>query len=1408
MRQTIQRLLSLALCLLLCAALLPGTVWAAEIVASGTCGENLTWTLDSDGKLTISGTGEMEDYYSYSRSPWDGKRSSVKSVEIRSGVTSIGNYAFYNCYLTSVTIPNSVTSIGYDAFSGCSSLTSVTIPDSVTRIDSFTFEGCHSLTSVTIGNSVTSIGSYAFWNCDSLTSVTIPDSVTSIIVSAFLSCSSLTTIAVNTDNSVYCDIGGVLFSKNHTVLYIYPAGKTGSYSIPNSVTNIGVGAFYYCSGLTSVTIPNSVTSIGGTAFRYCDSLTSVTIPDSVTSIGDWAFRDCSSLTSVTIPNSVISIGERAFSGCSSLTSVTIPDSVTSIRNSAFSGCSSLTSVTIPDSVTSIGNSAFSSCSSLTSVTIPNSVTSIGDSAFYECSSLTSVTIPNSVTSIGGWAFSSCTSLTDVYYTGTEAQWDAISGSGKPNKSLVHFNSVMPVLKTLRFDESRYTMTVGSTVNIGALYTSEDAPAYDDVRWKSNDSAVYAAGDTSCLNLPGDTNWILSMPIGVNKAGIYTVTLLVGDLSATTQIEAVDPGEGVGEDVSTGSEITFSPWNTGNIATAKEGTNFQLTAIIPGGANLTHVDWFMSQNGTVRSLDEEYFYASNDGVVYSIVQIKVPKAGESVQLYFQLPDGRSGSYQVNSKGEDKSYEIENDLDFPPYYVSIETGSKQHTIPPGKQDELYANAYGGPEIGYKKLTGDDRDLISSIVWTSSNPDVIAFDRKGASSITHNSAKTWGLFQHETDETDSAKVYARNAGTAVVTCAITIGGETYLGTKEVFVLSADDLALQQAVKKWNSAYGEYTKAVEKAMDKVAESGGQSASLEEMGRELQNADRAQAPSKQIVDFVPGRDQDPAVVKLVYMAVADYLSENVPESFDFGGINVSGDLTSLAKSIVDCAFRPYKRIDLDYDSGVSIHGTAMAYAQMVQISYRGTLVAYMISQPQAGIDSIMEMLNGLAELDKNLVNRAYKEGLKEIFTTDLSHCILGGVQETLKKALDDYAGAFFSSGAGNAAQILKNCIDYYSYVKSIERMSMAGSSDPFLALNVMKSLRFDYEFTSIRDAAVEKSVKSLKEAADGINNWLECKAKNEPLPRAAIEIWKLAWSFQCPVSVAVFDGSGTQIGYAGEDAIWYDAERIYIENFGDEKCVYSMGEPLSFQVTGDDYGTLNCAFTELENGELLRRVNYYDIPLREGAEINVAFTNGSITEDNLSVTLDEQTISANETFDSSESDTATVQIRCLLSDERGGEVLGGGCYVRGDAVSLQASSYEGYIFSGWMGSNGAFVSSSPVYEFTARENRLLTAVFVEDIQISDADHAVIYGVEGEKKSGGAYVSARVDPLDESSLTVYCAFYDSCGRMLETQIQETAGSDACELVFITKNTDAVLSKVFVLDDAGMPQCTCKIVELE
>ena len=404
-----KRLLSFVLAVLMIASLLPVTALAADIVDSGTCGaegdgSNLTWTLDSEGLLTISGTGRMRDYKGNGNVPWCDYSYNVKSVLILSGVTYIGDFAFSVLnHLMSVVISDSVASIGHQCFFSCDSLTGIwvnegniyysnsadgvlfnkdkttliqcpgafkayTIPDSVTSIGEDAFASCESLTSVIIPDSVTSIGRYAFDACDSLTSVMIPDSVTSIGKDAFSFCDSLTGIWVSEGNNDYSsDASGVLFNKAKTTLIRCP-GTFKAYAIPDSVT-----------------------SIGADAFEGCSSLTSVTIPGSVTRIDEWAFRGCSSLTSVTIPNSVTRIGEYAF---------------------------------------------------------------------FNCISLTSVTIPNSVTFIAEYAFDDCTSLTDVYYAGSEAQWKAISISSHGNDDLltanIHYYSVDPGVYPSIFDADAQT----------------------------------------------------------------------------------------------------------------------------------------------------------------------------------------------------------------------------------------------------------------------------------------------------------------------------------------------------------------------------------------------------------------------------------------------------------------------------------------------------------------------------------------------------------------------------------------------------------------------------------------------------------------------------------------------------------------------------------------------------------------------------------------------------------------------------------------------------------------------------------------------------------------------------------------------------------------------------------------
>ena len=353
--------------------------------------------------------------------------NSLTGITIPESVTDIGILAFYECRsLVNIAIPSSVISIGRAAFAHCSSLTDITIPGSVTiEFDNYVFAYCSNLTNVTISEGVTNIGNLMFHNCTSLTNITIPESVISIGSDAFRDCSSLIDISIPTSVTNINGIGlnlcssllridvstgnpelssedGIVFNKDKSQLLLYPAGRIGTYTIPESVTTIGVYAFSYCTGLTRITIP-----------------------DSVIYIDEYAFYNCTGLTSVAIPNSVTGIGVYAFSNCNSLTDITIPDSVTSVGGGAFSHCSSLNSATISTDMTTIAWELFAYCSSLSEITIPASITNVGSAAFLDCNALKTINYG------GTWVMKSSISIPYPYGNDplTTAQWVFINGDG-------------------------------------------------------------------------------------------------------------------------------------------------------------------------------------------------------------------------------------------------------------------------------------------------------------------------------------------------------------------------------------------------------------------------------------------------------------------------------------------------------------------------------------------------------------------------------------------------------------------------------------------------------------------------------------------------------------------------------------------------------------------------------------------------------------------------------------------------------------------------------------------------------------------------------------------------------------------------------------------------------------------
>ncbi len=264
-----KRLLSFIFAMIMLATFLSAFSFTFAETYTGTCGDNVNWSLDTNtGALYIAGSGPMYNYEFVKPfgSPWRSEnlnKNKIKTVTIAKGVTSIGDYAFYGCSLTKVTIPNSVKSIGVSAFQDCSNLADVAIPNSVTSIGEDAFGACESLTKVVVPDSVTELGSWVFSWCPNLKSITIGNGVRIIKEYAIYQCDSLTDVTIG-----------------------------------NSVTYISNDSFSCCSRLKSITIPDGVMGMAPYAFAWCTGLESIVIPDSVTLISRYAFCDCENLSDV------------------------------------------------------------------------------------------------------------------------------------------------------------------------------------------------------------------------------------------------------------------------------------------------------------------------------------------------------------------------------------------------------------------------------------------------------------------------------------------------------------------------------------------------------------------------------------------------------------------------------------------------------------------------------------------------------------------------------------------------------------------------------------------------------------------------------------------------------------------------------------------------------------------------------------------------------------------------------------------------------------------------------------------------------------------------------------------------------------------------------------------------------
>ena len=310
----IKKLSVVILALIICLqAGLTFPVNAVANVAGGVCGDDVTWSLNENGVMTIEGTGAMATVGYWGHPTWQDYKKQIKEVIIKKGVTTVQNDGFSGCEnLTKVTLPATITLIGGGAFRDCKALTSITIPNKVTEIGGYAFRDCHSLTKVTLPDGIKKLGDYCF-GYSGIKSIEIPAGVTTLGAYAFENCDNLVTAKIGMGKGSF-SLGYRIFADCDNLTTVVNGNAVTGCSNRNNFEN--------CPKLVNVTLGSEMESLYG-SFIDCTGLKEITIPDSVTELkrDEWAygvFQGCTSLEKVTIGTGVTKVDENCFKNCTSL----------------------------------------------------------------------------------------------------------------------------------------------------------------------------------------------------------------------------------------------------------------------------------------------------------------------------------------------------------------------------------------------------------------------------------------------------------------------------------------------------------------------------------------------------------------------------------------------------------------------------------------------------------------------------------------------------------------------------------------------------------------------------------------------------------------------------------------------------------------------------------------------------------------------------------------------------------------------------------------------------------------------------------------------------------------------------------------------------------------------------------
>lgn len=1092
---------------------------------------------------------------------------------------------------------------------------------------------------------------------------------------------------------------------NDTAVLSGSCGKNVTWSLEDRVLTIrGTGAmtdyrddsdenrapwYTFREGITSVNIENGVSTIGTCAFYGCTALRSVTIPDSIIYIYSYSFYGCTTLTDITIPDNVYWIGDNVFHSCTSLKSITIPESVAAMGDYSFVDCSSLRSITLPESLISIGPFNFAGCTSLTNITLPDRITSIGSNAFSGCTSLNSITIPEGVTSIGQYTFNNCTNLTSITIPAsiTSIEYNAFANCS--NIADVYITD-LAAWCSMKFASYANPLRYGANLHLnGQLLTDCVIPMGvtsigDDLFSGCTSltrvtlpSSVLSIGDDAFAGCPNLVS--VTVPVGVTSIG-------AGAFARCTSLKSITIPEGV---TSIGASAFASCSSL-----AKVTIPDSVTSVGNYLFNRCTKLYKVNLGNGITTIGEQMF-----SLCENLTHITLPDSITSIDQWafswcynltsITIPEG------TVSVG-DYAFNYCESLSWIAIPVSVTTMSTM-AFSNSKLSDVY---YGGTQEQWK---ANRLGAYGTIHFSSSGPDDMYEELPPA-------------YDTKTELTP---------GTAA--------------TPELNIL------LDYLID-WLTAYEQWVASVKEGLEDFG--AGKEESKENIIR--QEAERMRTHdqnthSRYLTGQIEGYESQ------AYHALASFFYENIAtEVPDISSVDLEKDLAGV--NLVEMLRKNmYGSSDSYFYGNVTIsicvfRSLSVNFGSMTIIDNKGS---------PTGVDDVMRTITICSDSNQiqqalttyvgelqdlsinasfNIANAVVKDILGKSLTTLTSDYVNKAVAKIETKLVIKLVEKLGAAGVGkNLVSTLDECYTFYTWVKKC--IDLGKQEDIDKALNNIINLKF--EDTTVSKGVTKKAMKQLRKAHSKMQ-----RALREYLDGTIVEkeqgFWR--WFFGCPVSISVYNSSDEQIGYVGEDDLWY-TDDISITELGGVKEIVSFTEDeLSFVVTATDYGTMSCMFEQYdEDFAPVGRLNYYNVILEPEQTFQVSVPE-TLEEENetAAITSGGEVIYPDEYISAEDSAGVTISCSAVTEDGiTGGTVSGTGTYIRGDSVILRAEPYEGFRFVGWF--DGEYLmGTETIYEFPARENCEISARFYKQkpilIQL-EAD------VGGGAIGGGRYDSGETVTL-------------------------------------------------------------------